>query len=75
MEGGNNVTGVHGIVVFNETEAVHELDLGDLASAMGLEVSFDIGLGGTSGEIPQVEAGGRDFRHGGVVGGPKLRST
>jgi hypothetical protein len=41
----DNVPGVHGILVLDETEAIHELDLGDLASAVRGEVRLDIGLG------------------------------
>lgn len=42
----NDVSRIHGILVLDEAEAIHELDLGDLASAMGSEVAFNIGLGG-----------------------------
>lgn len=53
MRGGkltrNDVPRVHGILVLDEAEAVHELDLGDLASAMGCKVAFNIGLGGCGG--------------------------
>ena len=41
----NNIAGVHGIFVLDETEAVHELDFGDIAGAMGREVGLNIGLG------------------------------
>jgi hypothetical protein len=41
----HNIPGVHGILVLDEAEAVHELDLGDLTGAMFREVSLDIGLG------------------------------
>lgn len=41
----NDITGVHGIFVLDETEAVHQLDFGDVASAMGREVGLNIGLG------------------------------
>lgn len=41
----NYITGIHGILVLDETEAVHKLDLGDLSGAMGREVSLDIALG------------------------------
>lgn len=40
----NDVTRVHGILVLDEAEAVHELDLRDLAGAMGAEVSLDLSL-------------------------------
>jgi hypothetical protein len=42
----NDVAGVHGVLVFEEAEAVHELDLGDLTSSMAGKVVLDIGLGG-----------------------------
>lgn len=47
----NHVSGIHGVLIFDKTEAVHELDLGNLASAMLGEVGFDVGLGGYSGGI------------------------
>lgn len=42
---GHNVTGVHGILVLDEAEAIHELDLDNLAGAMGRKVGLNIGLG------------------------------
>jgi hypothetical protein len=41
----NNIAGIHGVLVFDETEAVHQLDLGDVASTMGRKMGLDIGLG------------------------------
>lgn len=41
----NDVTGIHGILILNEAEAVHQLDLRDLSGAMGTEVCLDVGLG------------------------------
>lgn len=41
----NNITRVHRITVLDETKAVHELDLRNLAGAMLLEMFFDVGLG------------------------------
>lgn len=41
----HNVTGVHGILVLDEAEAIHELDLDNLAGAMGRKVGLNIGLG------------------------------
>jgi hypothetical protein len=41
----DDIAGVHGIFVLDETEAVHELDFGDVAGAMGREVGLNIGLG------------------------------
>lgn len=40
----DNVARVHRIFVLNESEAIHELNLGDLASAMGGKVSLNIGF-------------------------------
>jgi hypothetical protein len=41
----NDVAGIHSILVLDETEAVHQLDLSDLSGTMGIEVGFDICLG------------------------------
>jgi hypothetical protein len=41
----HHVSGVHGVLVLDEAEAVHELDLGDFTGPMGSEVLFNIGLG------------------------------
>jgi hypothetical protein len=41
-----DIPGIHGIFIFNESEAIHQLDLRDLAGAMRSKVSLDIGLGG-----------------------------
>jgi len=41
----NHIACIHGILVLNESKAIHELDLGDLPCAMGVEMGFDIGLG------------------------------
>lgn len=46
---GNDIAGIHSILVFDESKSVHELDLRDLPSAMGVEVSFNIGLGRCDG--------------------------
>ena len=45
----NNIASIHRILVLDEPESVHELDLGDLTSAMSGEVSFDVGLGSFRG--------------------------
>ena len=44
----HDITCVHSIFVLNKAKAVHKLDLGDLASAMGVEVVLNIGLGSYS---------------------------
>lgn len=41
---GNNVARVQGVLVFDEAESIHQLDLGDFASAMGCEMGLDISL-------------------------------
>ena len=41
----NHVACIHGVFVLDEAEAIHELDLGNLAGAMGVEVILDISLG------------------------------
>jgi hypothetical protein len=50
MRGGGltryNITSIHSILVLNEAEAIHELDLSDLTSSMRCEVGLHIGLGG-----------------------------
>jgi hypothetical protein len=60
----NDVARVHSVLVLDETEAVHELDLSDLASAMGLEVALDVCLGGIAREVAQVEARAGYLSHG-----------
>jgi hypothetical protein len=45
----DNVPGIHGILIFNKAEAIHEFDLGDLAGAMGRKVSLNIGFCGCGG--------------------------
>lgn len=50
----NDVTRVHGILVFDEAEAVHELDLEDLA-AMCAEELFDFGFGDIFWQVAEVE--------------------
>jgi len=57
MEGGNHIAGIHCILVLDESEAIHELNLGDLSSAMGIEVRLDVGLGSTTRKIAQVQPG------------------
>lgn len=41
----DDVAGIHGVLVLDETKAIHQLDLSDLTSAMGGEMSLNIGLG------------------------------
>ena len=38
----DDIFSIHGILIFNETKAIHELDFLDGASAMGTEVIFDV---------------------------------
>jgi hypothetical protein len=42
----HDIARIHRIFVLDETEAVHELDLGDFTSAMGGEVAFNVGFCG-----------------------------
>ena len=60
----HNVTRVHGVLVLDETKAVHELDLSDFTSAMGLEMGLDFCLGGIARKVAQVEAGRGYLGHG-----------
>jgi len=46
---GNHVARIHRILVLDEAEAIHELDLGDFAGSMGCEMVFNIALGGCTG--------------------------
>jgi hypothetical protein len=48
----NDVAGIHRVLILDESEAVHQLDLSDLAGSMGLEVSLYVGLGGC-GQVSQ----------------------
>ena len=41
----DNIAGIHGILVLNETKAVHDLDLLDDSGAVGSKVLLDIFLG------------------------------
>jgi hypothetical protein len=51
----HDIARVHRIFVLDEAKAVHKLDLGDLASAMGVEVVLNIGLGSYSARGPVSE--------------------
>jgi hypothetical protein len=46
----NDIACVHGILILDEGETIHELHLGDLSGAMGSEVVLDVGLGSYFGE-------------------------
>jgi len=41
----HDIARVHGILVLDEAEAIHQLDLGDFTGAMSVEVVLNIGLG------------------------------
>lgn len=58
MESRNYVTRVHCILVLDEAEAIHQLNLSDLAGAVGLEMGLYLGLGGIARQVAQVEASG-----------------
>jgi hypothetical protein len=69
MESRHDITRIHGVLVLDETEAVHELDLGDLASSMGGEMLLNVTLSSSPWEIPQIETCARHFAHcGGLAG-------
>ena len=55
------ITSVHGVLVLDETEAIHELNLSDLASAMGVEMVLNIGLGSCS-TVPGQRCPGERWR-------------
>jgi hypothetical protein len=40
----HDITRIHGVLILDEAEAVHELDLGDLASSMGGEMLLNVTL-------------------------------
>lgn len=40
----HDIARIHGILVLNKAEAVHELDFGDLASSMGGEMLLNVTL-------------------------------
>ena len=40
-----DIARIHGVLVLDKAEAIHKLNLGDLAGAMGVEVVLNIGLG------------------------------
>jgi len=72
MESWNNITGIHGILVFDEAESIHQLHLGDFPGAMGREMGLDVGLGSCAREIAQIEAGRRDLGHVACRCGPSV---
>jgi hypothetical protein len=72
--GWHDVACVHGVLVFDEAETIHNLDFGNLSGAMGGKEGLNIGLGSIARKVPQVEPGGRDLSHdggGSGVGGTK----
>lgn len=40
----HHITSIHSIFVFDETEAIHEFDLGNLSGAVSIKVVFNIGF-------------------------------
>jgi hypothetical protein len=38
----DNIASIHGILVFDESKSVHELDLGDLSCAVSVEMCLDL---------------------------------
>jgi hypothetical protein len=41
----DDILRIHGVLVLNKAEAIHEFDLGNLPGAMGVEVVLNVGLG------------------------------
>ena len=41
----HDIARIHSILVLDKAEAIHKLNFGDLAGAMGVEVVLNIGLG------------------------------
>jgi hypothetical protein len=70
----DDVTRVHCVLILDEAKAVHELDLGDLTGAMGVEMGLDLSLGGVARKVAQVQAGRGNFRHRDVGEGEALRN-
>ena len=59
----NDILSIHGVIVFDESKAIHEFDLGDITGTMFLEVRLNVFLGDCSSglkvsEIP-IELGNR----------------
>lgn len=50
----NDIPGIHGILVFNESKAAHELDLGDLTSTMSGKMGLDICLRRCEDELAEL---------------------
>lgn len=42
---GYDISCIHGVLILDKAEAIHKLNLGDVAGAMGVEVVLNIGLG------------------------------
>lgn len=55
-----DIARIHGVFVLDKAEAIHELNLRDLAGAMGVEVVLNIGLGSCKHTVrsatPEVQA-------------------
>jgi hypothetical protein len=51
VESWDDIAGIHGVLVFDESEAVHELDLGNLAGSMRREMRLNISLSDILGEV------------------------
>jgi len=61
MKSRHNVARVHWVLVFDEAESIHELDLGYLSGSVGSKVRLQVRLGGALWQIAQVKPGGRDL--------------
>jgi hypothetical protein len=69
----NHIASIHSILVFDEAKAIHEFDLSNLTSAMSIEVRLNVSLCRVARKVPEIEAGGRDFRHCGGYGDASAR--
>src|SRR4051794_18158734 len=58
----NHVASIHSILVLDEAKAIHELDLGDLAGAMSVEMGFNIGFGSCVMVSIQIRLDGELFQ-------------
>lgn len=49
----DDVAGVHGVLVLDESKPIHEFDLGNFTRSMGGKVAFDVGLSDCGGSCCQ----------------------
>lgn len=63
VEGRDDISSIHRILVLDEAKAVHKLDFSDISGTMSRKMGLNIGLGSIARKVPQVEPGGRYLRH------------